>query len=130
LPAGGHDLQSSPVGSDGRVIAAAAPSETQESTAGKTQPRKWETLKVTIPSADGESDQTLELPLVEGDEKTLASLLAEQKPVLSDLELKTLQSTGHEIEQHRAYYPVQLEDGRQAVLPMDLVEVKYTGGWQ
>ncbi len=109
-------------------IASGNIAETQ--TAEESQVTKRETLKVTIPSSNGESEETLELPLIEGDENALASLLTENRPVLSEMALKTLKSTGHQVEQHRAYYPVQLDDGRQAVLPMDLVEVKYTGGWQ
>jgi hypothetical protein len=108
---------------------ASAPKDTN-STAMDTANSQYETLKVSLPADDGQSEQTLEVPLVEADPKSLASLLANQQPVLSDVELKTLESTGHHVEQRRAYYPVQLQDGRQAVLPMDLVEVKYTGGWQ
>lgn len=91
---------------------------------------KLETVKISIPSTEGSPDQTVELPVIEADQESLASMLTDEKPVLSDLELKTLESTGHQVEQRRAYYPVQLQDGRRAVLPMDLVEVKYTGGWQ
>jgi hypothetical protein len=90
----------------------------------------FETLKVSLPAEDGESEQALEVPLIEADQKSLASLLDDERPVLSEVERKTLESTGHLIEQRRAYYPVQLQDGRQGVVPMDFVEVKYTGGWQ
>jgi uncharacterized lipoprotein NlpE involved in copper resistance len=92
--------------------------------------RKWQALKVTLPAADGQGEQTVEVPLVAGSDEEVQTLLAKQEPVLSDAALKTLQSTGHEVEQHRAYYPVQLEDGTQAVLPMDFVEVRDTGNWQ
>jgi hypothetical protein len=98
--------------------------------ASDPQNAKYETLKVSLPSDDGQSEQTLEVPLIEANQKSLDSLLADERPVLSEVELKTLQSTGHQVEQRRAYYPVQLQDGRRGVLPMDLVEVKYTGGWQ
>jgi hypothetical protein len=91
---------------------------------------QYETVKVSLPADDGQSEQTLEVPLVEADQQSVASLLADQKPVLSDVELKTLESTGHHVEQRRAYYPVQLQNGRRGVVPMDMVEVKYTGGWQ
>ena len=90
----------------------------------------WQALKVTIPSADGQEEQTLEVPLVEGNEQKLQSLLADQSPVLLAATRQMLETSGNEVLEHRTYYPVKLEDGRHAVLPMDYVEVRYTGGWQ
>ncbi len=87
-------------------------------------------MQVLLPSDDGQEEQSVEVPLMEGNEQKLQSMLAEHKPVLSDVEKKMLESTGHEVEQHRAFYPVKLDDGRQAVVPMDIVEVHYVGGWQ
>ncbi len=88
--------------------------------------QKWQALKVTIPSADGTSEQTVEVPLVAADEQKMKTMMEKQEPLLSDVALEALQSTGHEVTQHRAYYPVQLEDGTQAVVPMDFVEVRNT----
>ena len=94
-------------------------------------PTKVQTFRMTIPSADGQTEESLEVPMVEGSEKDLQSMLAQkQSPVLSEAALKTLESMGHQVQQHRAYYPVQLEDGRQGVVPMDVVEVSETSGWQ
>ena len=87
-------------------------------------------MKVTIPTADGQGEQTVEVPLVAADEQKMKSMMEKQEPVLSDVALQALQSTGHEVTQHRAYYPVQLDDGTQAVVPMDFVEVRDTGKWQ
>ncbi|HEY2826610.1 MAG TPA: hypothetical protein VGJ04_03335 [Pirellulales bacterium] len=91
---------------------------------------KWQALKVTIPTADGMSEQTLQVPLVAAGEQEMKTMLEKQEPVLSEVARQALESTGHEVEQHRAYYAVQLEDGTQAVLPMDYVEVRDNGGWQ
>jgi hypothetical protein len=91
---------------------------------------KWQALKVTVPTADGQGEQTLEVPLVAASEQEVKSMLAKQEPLLSDVALQALESTGHEIQQHRAYYPVQLQDGTQAVVPMDFVEVRETSAWQ
>jgi anti-sigma factor RsiW len=100
------------------------------STAASPASGKWQALKVTIPTADGQGEQTVEVPLVAAGEQELKTLLAKQEPVLSDVALQALQSTGHEVQQRRAYYPVQLADGTQAILPMDYVEVRDTGNWQ
>ena len=96
----------------------------------QVNPTPWQALKVTIPSADGQAEQTLEVPLVEGNEQKLQSLLADQSPVLPAATRQMLETSGNEVLEHRTYYPVKLEDGRHAVLPMDYVEVRSTGGWQ
>jgi hypothetical protein len=96
----------------------------------QVNPMQWQALKVTIPSADGQEEQTLEVPLVEGNEQKLQSLLADQSPVLPAATRQMLETSGNEVLEHRTYYPVKLDDGRHAVLPMDYVEVRYTGGWQ
>jgi hypothetical protein len=113
-----------------KMVAAAGNSTDATAAASNTPSTKWQALKVTIPAADGQKEQIVEVPLVKTNSQELQSMLAQQKPVLSDTALQTLESTGHEVEQHRAYYPVQLEDGTQAVLPMDFVEVRDTDGWQ
>ncbi|HZZ30203.1 MAG TPA: hypothetical protein VFE46_19550 [Pirellulales bacterium] len=100
------------------------------SNSATTNSSKWQSLKVTLPTASGQGEQTVEVPLVAASEDNVQTLLASQQPVLSDTAVQTLESTGHAVEQHRAYYPVQLEDGTQVVLPMDFVEVRDTDGWQ
>ena len=99
-------------------------------TPANANPAKSEIVKMTLPTPDGKSEQTVEVPLVEGNEADLQAMLAAQNPVLSDAALETLQSTGHVVQRRRAFYPVLLQDGRQGVVPVDLVEVRDTGGWQ
>lgn len=92
---------------------------------------KAESVPMIVPSPDGKSEQTVNVPLVEAKSQAdWQSFLAQENPVLNDAALATLESTGHVVQQRRAYYPVQLQDGRQAVVPVDLVEVRDTGGWQ
>jgi hypothetical protein len=88
------------------------------------------TVQVSLPIDDGQEEQSVTVPVVEANEQRLRSLFAGQMPVIPEVALKALQSSGHEVEQRRAFYPVKLQDGRQAVVPMDIVEVRYTGGWQ
>jgi hypothetical protein len=108
----------------------AANTTVANATPANANPAKSEIVKMTLPTPDGKSEQTVEVPLVEGSEADLQAMLAAQNPVLSDAALETLQSTGHVVQQRRAFYPVQLQDGRQGVVPVDLVEVRDTGGWQ
>jgi len=114
--------------SEKSVAAVAEPNSSDAATSAASG--KWQALKVTIPTADGQGEQTVEVPLVAAGEQEVKSMLAKQQPLLSDVALQALESTGHEVQQHRAYYPVQLEDGTQAVLPVDFVEVRDTSAWQ
>jgi hypothetical protein len=102
----------------------------QEANDLETAPANKGMLMVSLPMDEGETAQSVKVPLVEGGLEQLKTLFAEESAVLSAAERTTLESTGHEIEQQRAFYPVKLDDGRQAVLPMDIVKVRYTGGWQ
>jgi hypothetical protein len=126
---GSQLAQQTPAPLPNEQLAANAETGAPEKT-GSGNRTPWQALKVTMPSSDGQPDQTVEVPLVEGNQQKLTSLLANQSPVLSEMARQTLESTGHEVAEHRAYYPVKLDDGRQAVLPMDYVEVHYIGGWQ
>jgi hypothetical protein len=116
-------------GSSNSVATNAAATSTASNSAN-INPVKSEMVKMIVPTPDGTSEQEVEVPLVEGNETDLKSMLAQQNPVLSEAALATLESTGHLVQQRRAFYPVQLQDGRQGVVPVDLVEVRDTGGWQ
>ncbi|HEY2883538.1 MAG TPA: hypothetical protein VGJ15_13920 [Pirellulales bacterium] len=102
----------------------------QQSAGSEITPVTARTYHVKVPSDDGQSEQTVEVPLIEGNEKTVESLLSQQNPLLSEAALQTLSSTGHQVEQRRTFYPVQLEDGRQAIVPVDYAEVRDPGNWQ
>ena len=82
---------------------------------------------------DGKSEPGVEVPMVDASNVSKAdveTMLADKKPLLSEAELKAFENNGHLVGQRRALYPVQLGDGRVAVVPVDLVEVRDTGGWQ
>ncbi len=92
-------------------------------------PVKDQTVQVSLLSDDGQ-EQSVVVPLEEGNEEKLKSMLAEQHSMLSPAVRRALESAGHEVEERRAFYPVKLDDGRQAVVPMNIVELRNTGGWQ
>jgi hypothetical protein len=87
-------------------------------------------MQLAAVTADGNSEQQIEVPVSDASPSDIDKLLTEKKPVLSEAELKALENTGRLVGQRRALYPVQLQDGRVAVVPVDLVEVRDTGGWQ
>ncbi len=67
---------------------AATEKQSDPSTGAST--KKWQALKVTIPSADGTSEQTVQVPLVAADEQKLKTMMEKQEPLLSDVALEAL----------------------------------------
>lgn len=111
-------------------IASSPVNSNSNSATGDTASSNRQAVKVTVPTADGKGESTVEVPLVAADEQQMKSMLEKQEPVLSDVARQALASTGHNVEQYRAFYPVQLDDGTQAVVPVDFVEVRDTSSWQ
>ena len=85
-----------------------------------------QTYKVSLQMPDG---QTVDVPVEQATDKDLQSLLTGEKPALSEVERQMLESTGHQIEQRRAVYPMRLDDGRQIFVPVDYVQVR-DARWQ
>jgi hypothetical protein len=82
-----------------------------------------------VVSLDGNQDgvaESLEVPVVAGgglDE----SWLHNQPGSLPPHVLRALERLGHRVEQNRQYYPIDLNDGRRVVVPVDQVDVHYVG---
>lgn len=88
----------------------------------KPEPSKpWHLVTVAAPTGS-----TLQVPAVERetiDPKWLENL----PPAIPEDVMQAFNRTGHQIEQHREFAPVRLEDGRQLVVPVDQVNVRYVG---
>lgn len=86
---------------------------------------RWE--MVTLAS-DGQAgaEETIRLPAVQRD--AIDPKWFEKLPgaIPQDV-LQAFQRTGHEVQQHRELVPVQMQDGRRLVVPVDKVEVHYVG---
>jgi hypothetical protein len=118
---------------DGNATETEGEPETTAGNANSTDdrpPMPRETLMVSIPSDEGEAVQSVEVPLIDSNPEALETFMAQQPAVLSDAELTTLKMTGHEVEQQRVFYPLKLNDGRQAIVPLDIVRLRNTGGFQ
>ncbi len=92
--------------------------------AGSQSPWQWVPLGV----GDGPNGvrETVRLPVREGqalDEQWLRSL----PPAMPESVEQALRRAGHEVHQSRQLVPVQLDDGRQLVVPMDEIDVRYIG---
>ena len=128
-----HDRSLTPAGPAGEVAttigaekAPDASSQSDHGLAGSVSPKPeqskpWRMVTVAAPIGS-----TLQVPAVERetiDPKWLKSL----PPAIPEDVMQALNRTGHQIEQHREFAPVRLEDGRQLVVPVDQVNVHYVG---
>ena len=85
----------------------------------------WQMVTVSVPGSQPGQNEAIQVPAVERsaiDNAWLSSL-----PGLPPDVLAALQSRGHQVQQSRELVPVQLEDGRHLVVPMDKVEVRSMG---
>jgi hypothetical protein len=104
--------------------------QTSQNLAGMATPRAsagqpWRMVTVSSPANSG-GGAALRVPAVERnniDERWAESM----PPAVPEDVMRALNRSGHEIEQHREYVPVPLRDGRQLVMPVDQVKVRYVG---
>jgi hypothetical protein len=84
------------------------------------------TVTMALVSNNGQPQREIEIPLVETDQFDPRWL--ESRPqAISQSVVEALQRHGHQVDQRRLYVPVELDDGRRAILPLDQAEVKFTG---
>jgi hypothetical protein len=68
----------------------------------------------------------VDLPLLEATDGGSA-LLADGPSFIPQQVRRTLERMGHEVQEQRQFVPVQLSDGREAVVPVDDVLVRFVG---
>jgi hypothetical protein len=78
---------------------------------------------VTVASPSGEA---LKVPVKESDNLDPQWLRSLPSAMPNDV-LQAFNRTGHQVEQHREFVPVSLQDGRKAVVPVDQVDIHYVG---
>lgn len=117
-PAPGAVAVTDSAGTAGSTAATAAAAQAGRSPAGG-----WQTVTLAPDSAP---EQLVHLPVTERaaiDEDWLKTL---PEAIPADI-LRALERTGHRVERQRQLLPVPLEDGRQLVVPVDQVEIRYVG---
>ena len=89
-------------------------------------PSPWHIVTVSAPSDGQHPRASIDVPAIERDnvdEKWVRSV----PPAIPANVLQALARTGHQIEQQREFVRVPLKDGRQLVVPVDRVNVRYVG---
>jgi hypothetical protein len=111
------------------VAANAAAEPSRSATPRDLSGPEWSTMVVNVDNnADGVPEQ-VELPVVRGpgiDEAWVRSL----PPALSSQLLRAMERAGHQVQQQRRYYPIELEGGQRIVVPVDELDVRYVGDRQ
>jgi hypothetical protein len=86
----------------------------------------WQLVTVSAPSEGSRPRPLMRVPAIERnnvDEQWLRSMPS----AIPDNVLQALARTGHQVQQRREMLPVPLNDGRHLVVPVDQVDVHYTG---
>ena len=79
---------------------------------------------VTLTARGG--GNALQLPAIKADRLDEAWLRNIPAPVSPDL-LQALQESGHRVQQRRGLLPVEMNDGRRLVVPVNQVDINYVG---
>lgn len=91
-----------------------------------TGKQPWQLVEMSGPVGPGGTNRTVYLPAVERpgiDEEWVQSL----PPTVPDDVRQSLYRTGHQISEQRELVPIMTDDGRQVVVPIDRVNVRYVG---
>jgi hypothetical protein len=82
------------------------------------------TITMAVIDHEGDVERQLEIPVVETD--TFDPRWLQRPPSAIPHELASaLRRSGHSVEEQRLYVPVLLDDGRQAIIPLDQAEVRF-----
>jgi hypothetical protein len=87
---------------------------------------QWDTVTVSLAGNQDGIAESFDLPFVTGegiDEQWLRSQPSAVPPQV----LRALERLGHQVERQRAYLPIDLNDGRRVVVPVDQFNVRYVG---
>jgi hypothetical protein len=116
-----------PGGNEAMQLAADKSTPAKSTLPDNTAAGSWRLVSISGPTLDGRPGQSINLPAVERDNIDQQWLDAVPRPMPDEI-VKALERTGHEVRQWREVMPVQMNDGRQLVLPVDQIEVRYVGG--
>jgi hypothetical protein len=118
----GRDMTTAvtPLGPRTSVVVPAAHGRPANDALGAANPWRMVTL-----SAQG-GGGAIQLPAIQADRLDEAWLRGIPAPVSPDL-LQALEESGHRVQQRRELLPVEMNDGRRLVVPVDQVDIDYVG---
>ncbi|MGA2063946.1 MAG: hypothetical protein ABSG86_03205 [Thermoguttaceae bacterium] len=130
VPGSGGPLAGSGMaGNAGEAVAGRVPRQAE--TPGRppspaTPPERWQLVTLKAPAGPEGEMATIRLPAVQ--RNTLDQQWLDAVPMaVPDEMLRALRQRGLEVQQHREVLPVEMQDGRRLIVPMDQIEVHYVG---
>lgn len=105
---------------------ATGPSLAQMTPSSKATTKPWRMVTVSDNTSPSKERSPLRVPAVERDDVD-TQWVRSVPSAMPDNVAQAFQRTGHQIEQQRELVPVQLQDGRDLVVPVDNVKVHYVG---
>ena len=121
-PAGYVAVEQAP----GMMPAVATQDTDAEGASNAGLPPPWEMVTLSVPEAGKPEGRSIRLPAIERqrvDESWFDALPKAVSPAV----LQALRRSGHEVRQRRELLPVPMNDGRQLIVPVDQVDVRYVG---
>jgi hypothetical protein len=91
-----------------------------------TAANPWQVVTVAARENGRAAPQTFQLPAIQADRLDQGWFEGLPQPVSPDV-LEALRQSGHEVELRRELLPVPMNDGRQLVVPVDQVDIRYVG---
>ncbi|MDY0167222.1 MAG: hypothetical protein RBS80_11810 [Thermoguttaceae bacterium] len=86
----------------------------------------WQMVTLSANGPDGQGTETIELPACE--RQVLDSHWPEGLPSALPLEvLESLERSGYRVRRHRELLPIEMQDGRRLIVPVEEVDVQYVG---
>jgi hypothetical protein len=86
---------------------------------------QWELVPIVADSPNGRRE-TVNIPAVHRDSLD-ERMLAEIPDVIPPEIRRSLEQAGHQIEEHRQVVPVQMNDGRRLMVPVNNVQIHFVG---
>ena len=126
-PAAGLRIDSVATTRDG--VKSAAPSQSPvglgvQPAGGSSDP--WQLVTLTTPKGPGGARETIRLPAIQRD-RLDPEWMEDSPGAIPPEVLQAFERTGHQVQQHRELLPLEMQDGRRLVVPVDRVEVHFVG---
>lgn len=113
-------------GPQNQIVKKEAQRSAPAGSAQRPQPSdRWEMVTLTA-GGPGGATETIRVPAVERptiDQQWLNNLPGAVPPEV----LQAFERSGHQVSQHRELVPLEMQDGRRLVVPVDKVQVHYVG---
>jgi hypothetical protein len=122
-PAGAQPLK---LGEGAEASEPVAPDEMIDDWHTGLQARQSQAIRTVATIRFGPEDSPAEVPVLAGPGIT-ADWLAQQPPPVSEHEQVVLARQGYQVEQRRRFLTAVLADGRRVAIPVDHVQIQYTG---